>query len=50
MSQTLNSYLGMLRQVNGYKARKALCQRVESLFLQTDGDYTKIKRAAMPLR
>jgi hypothetical protein len=34
VSQSLNSYLGMLRQVNGYKARKALCGRVESPFLQ----------------
>jgi RNA-directed DNA polymerase len=41
-SQSLNSYLGMLRQVNGYSARKALCQRVESLFLQADGDCTKV--------
>ena len=42
LSQSLNSYLGMLRQVNGYRARKALCQRVESLFLQADGDCTKV--------
>ena len=37
-----NSYLGMSRQVNGYRARKILCQRVESLFLQADGDCTKV--------
>ena len=43
LSQSLNSYLGMLRQVNGYNARKALCQRVESLFLQADDDCTKTK-------
>jgi RNA-directed DNA polymerase len=43
VSQSLNSYLGMLRQVNGYKARKALCGRVESLFLQADGECTKVK-------
>ena len=43
VSQSLNSYLGMLRQVNGYKARKALCCRVESLFLQADGHCTKVK-------
>jgi len=43
LSQSLNSYLGMLRQVNGYKARKSLCQRVESLFLLADDDCTKTK-------
>jgi RNA-directed DNA polymerase len=41
LSQSLNSYLGMLRQVNGFKARKSLCQRVESLFLLADDDCTK---------
>jgi retron-type reverse transcriptase len=43
MSQSLNSYLGMLRQVSGYNARKSICQRVESLFLQADGECTKVK-------
>lgn len=43
LSQSLNSYLGMLRQVNGYKARKSLCQRVESLFLLADDGCTKTK-------
>ncbi len=43
VSQSLNSYLGMLRQVNGYNARQSICHRVESLFLQTDVHYTKIK-------
>ena len=43
VSQSLNSYLGMLRQVNGYRARKALCCRVESLFLRADAAYTKVK-------
>jgi RNA-directed DNA polymerase len=42
LSQSLNSYLGMLRQVDGYRARKSLCQRVESLFLQADSDCTKM--------
>ncbi len=46
LSQSLNSYLGMLRQVDGFKARKSLCRRVESLFLRTDADYTKIKIGA----
>jgi len=45
MSQSLNSYLGMLRQVNGYNARKAICQRVESLFFRADGEFTTVKRA-----
>ena len=42
ISESLNSYLGMLRQVNGYNARKAICDRVGSLFLQPDDKYTKI--------
>jgi retron-type reverse transcriptase len=46
MSKSLNSYLGMLRQVNGYNARKSMCQRVESLFLQVDGECTKIMLGA----
>ena len=41
-SQSLNSYLGMLRQVNGYAARKSICRRVESLFLHADTECTKI--------
>ena len=43
VTQSLNSYLGMLRQVNGYRARKALCRRVESLFLRADAECTKVK-------
>lgn len=46
VSQSLNSYLGMLRQVNGYKARKSLCCRVESLFLQADGECTKVRTSS----
>lgn len=42
LSQSVNSYLGMLRQVNGFKARKSLCQSVESLFLRPDEEYTKL--------
>jgi len=42
MADSVNSYLGMLRQVNGYNARKAICKRVESLFLNADEDCTKI--------
>jgi RNA-directed DNA polymerase len=43
LSQSLNSYLGLLRQVDGYRARKTLCRRVESLFLLADDDCTRIK-------
>jgi retron-type reverse transcriptase len=43
LSQSLNSYLGMLRQVNGYSVRKALCCRIESLFLRADAACTKVK-------
>ncbi len=46
LSNSLNSYLGMLRQVNGYRERKAICQRVSSLFLQSDAEYTKVKLGA----
>jgi hypothetical protein len=46
ISQSLNSYLGMLRQVDGYNARQAICRRVESLFLQVDSRCTKIKPGA----
>ncbi|PJB72545.1 MAG: reverse transcriptase [Alphaproteobacteria bacterium CG_4_9_14_3_um_filter_47_13] len=42
LADSVNSYLGMLRQVNGYNARKAICKRVESLFLNADEDCTKI--------
>lgn len=45
VSQSLNSYLGMLRQVDGYRARAALCRRVESLFLHADENCTKVWRA-----
>ena len=46
LSESINSYLGMLRQVNGYKARKAMCQRIESLFMKADEDCTKIQPAS----
>lgn len=42
ISQSLNSYLGMLRQVSGYNARKAMCQHIENLFIQADEDCTKV--------
>ena len=46
LSQSLNSYLGMLRQVDGFKARKSICKRVESLFLTADKECTKTKVGA----
>lgn len=45
LSDSVTSYLGMLRQVNGYRARKSLCQRVESLFIQADKECTKLRVA-----
>jgi len=42
LSRSMNSYLGMLRQINGYNARKAICHRIENLFIQSDIGYTKI--------
>lgn len=42
LSQGINSYLGMLRQVNGYNARKSICCSVENLFLQADEECTKV--------
>jgi len=41
-SASLNSYLGLLRQVNGYRARKALCRRVENLWLVADEECRKV--------
>lgn len=43
LSSSVNSYLGMLRQVDGYRARKAICTRLESLFMQADMECTKIR-------
>ncbi|VTR64402.1 Retron-type reverse transcriptase [Desulfosarcina cetonica] len=42
LSASLNSYLGMLRQVDGYNARKSICNGLESLFIRADEGYTKI--------
>jgi hypothetical protein len=43
LSASVNSYLGMLRQVDGYRARKALCARLENLFMQADENCTKVR-------
>jgi retron-type reverse transcriptase len=51
LSHSMNSYLGQLRQVDGYRAREAICRRVENLFLIADADCTKIlpvKKTAFP--
>ncbi len=42
LSASVNSYLGMLRQVDGYNARKSICNDLESLFIRADEKYTKI--------
>lgn len=41
LASSLNSYMGMLRQVNGYNSRRVLCERVENLFLQADRECTR---------
>ncbi|MFH1158878.1 MAG: RNA-directed DNA polymerase [Pseudomonadota bacterium] len=42
VSHSLNSYLGMFRQVNGFRVRRALCRRVNSLFIHPDPNFTKL--------
>lgn len=43
LSDTVTSYLGMLRQVSGYRARRSLCHRIgNNLFIHADADYTKM--------
>lgn len=42
LSASVTSYLGMLRSVDGYRARQKLCVSVENLFLRSDKDCTKI--------
>jgi hypothetical protein len=39
---SVNSYLGMLRHVNGYKARRKICQRLEWLGYASDLKLTKL--------
>lgn len=39
---SVNSYLGFLRHVNGYKARKKICQRMEWLGYESDWELTKL--------
>lgn len=42
LCQSVNSYLGMLRQVDGYRTRQAICGRVATLFVRADEGCTKI--------
>ena len=39
---SVNSYLGMLRHVNGYKARRKVCQRLSWLGYESDFELTKL--------
>jgi hypothetical protein len=39
---SVNSYLGFLRHVNGYGARKKICQRMEWLGYESDQELTKV--------
>lgn len=43
-SNTMTSYLAMLRHVNGYRVRTSLCRRVEGSSLLADLECTRIKR------
>jgi len=38
----INSYLGFLRGVNGYRLRRDICLRCVNLFIGCDEEYTKI--------
>lgn len=40
--QTYDSYLGMMRHVNAYKARRAICGGVDNLFIRADQEFTKV--------
>lgn len=41
--QSVTSYLGMLRQVDGYRARRRICMNTENLFIRADERCTKIQ-------
>ncbi|MFQ8626963.1 MAG: hypothetical protein ACLSA2_11220 [Candidatus Gastranaerophilaceae bacterium] len=41
-TSTINSYLGMLRNTNGYKLRKEICLQCINLFVNCDEDFTKL--------
>ena len=40
---SINSYLGMLRNTNGYKLRREICLQSINLFITCDEEYTKLK-------
>jgi hypothetical protein len=42
LGESVTSYLGMLRQVNGYRARKAICGKFNNLFIYPDAEFTKL--------
>lgn len=42
LQASINSYLGMLGSVDGYRARQALCASTSSLFLTPGSDFTKM--------
>lgn len=39
---TINSYLGMLRQTNGYNLRREICENSINLFIRCDDEFTKL--------
>lgn len=39
---TINSYLGMLRNTNGYRLRKEICLQCINLFVKCDSEFTKL--------
>ncbi len=42
LGESVTSYLGMLRRVDGYRARKALCGHFNNLFIYPDSEFTKL--------
>lgn len=42
IGQSVTSYLGMLRRVDGFRARQSLCRHFQNLFIHPDNDYTKL--------
>jgi retron-type reverse transcriptase len=46
LCNSVTSYLGMLRQVNGFNVRKSICQNMGSLFMYADEECTKILPAS----
>jgi len=42
ISASVNSYLGMLRHVDGYRARRGICSRFMTLFARPDASFRKI--------